>query len=538
MNAQSLTALLRTTKRQYRIATLLIAVLLTLAYALRKGQDVNWDQRNYHIAIPFLLLHGTLWSSVAPSGIQSYFNPLILIPQYLVIAHLPPLIATILIALAQLPVFLIAAAICLRIAGPDNPATGRGHVQALLAFILCLMSPIALSEAGTTYVDLVSAIPVLGAYDLLLRPDMSRPKCATLSGALLGIATGLKLTNAVFMFGAAGLYLTVNTRSLRRLSFIIIAGFAAVLGFLLVAGFWHWQLWQKFGNPIFPYFNSVFSADTAISPGRDPRFLPRSLSAIVTYPIYWVIGGSPNPGLLSPASEVDPRDARFAIVLLGTIAVIAAALARRPLKRLSRTNTGFLITWATGYLLWLFGFGVHRYMIPLEVLAGAVILCLTRFLPSPNHRTWALAASALVSFIVLHVPSWNRLPWARHWQTIAATPLQLNGAPLVFLTDKPTAFVAASLSPPARLVGLYDGFDLTAGAPTVLARHLHTELTAPRTQPYVVTDGPVPPGAAVILQSYGLAQTGECRPIPLPFLHSAICPLTPSGNITPKITPR
>ena len=86
----------------YLVATVL-SLSVTMFYALHKGQDVNWDQRNYHIAIPFLLLHGTYWSSIAPAGIQSWFNPLILIPQYLAITHLPPIAATLAITLAQLP---------------------------------------------------------------------------------------------------------------------------------------------------------------------------------------------------------------------------------------------------------------------------------------------------------------------------------------------------------------------------------------------------------------------------------------------------
>jgi hypothetical protein len=40
--------------------------------------------------MPFLLLHGTLWNSVVPVGIQSYLNLIVLIPGYFVLRTLPP----------------------------------------------------------------------------------------------------------------------------------------------------------------------------------------------------------------------------------------------------------------------------------------------------------------------------------------------------------------------------------------------------------------------------------------------------------------
>ena len=282
----------------YYMAATVLSLSVTMFYAFHKGQDVNWDQRNYHIAIPFLILHGTYWSSIAPAGIQSWFNPLILIPQYLAITHLPPIAATLAITLAQLPAYLICACICRQIA-PD-PAL------ASLGFLLCLVSPIALSEAGTTYVDLVTAIPVLGAYSLLLARQPTGQRAAA-AGVLIGIATGLKLTNAVFAFGTVALIWAARTMA-RRIALTAIAGTAAALAFLIVAGWWHWALWLHFGDPIFPYFARIFSPNTPVSYGPDARFGPRSVFAPLIWPFYWVFGGSPNPGLLSPASEVDPRE--------------------------------------------------------------------------------------------------------------------------------------------------------------------------------------------------------------------------------------
>ncbi len=445
----------------YYLAAAILALAVTLFYAFHKGQDVNWDQRNYHIAIPFLLLHGTYWSSIAPAGIQSWFNPLVLIPQYLAITHLPPIAATLVITLAQLPAYLICARICRQIAGPD-------HTLALLGFLLCLASPIALSEAGTTYVDLVTAIPVLGAYSLLLTPEQTGRRAAT-AGALIGLATGLKLTNAVFAFGTAALIWPATPRITDRLARLTVAGLGAATAFLIIAGWWHWLLWQHFGDPVFPYFARLFSPDAPVSIGRDARFGARSAFAPVTWPIYWLIGGSPNPGLLSPASEVDPRDARFAIVLL---CMVPAVLTWHRRPRLVPAERALIAAWLIGYLVWIVVFANHRYMIPLELLAGCIILCFAKRLPRRRQQVTALAAACVITLIVLHVPQWNRAPWSSRWDTIAAQPVHLAGRPLVFLPDKPTAVIAASIVPAPRLVGLAEPFALAPGSHSPLARQL------------------------------------------------------------------
>src|SRR5580698_10613356 len=185
------------TRAGYTASCVVAAIATTLVFAFRRGQDVNWDQLNYHLVVPFLFLHGTLWDSVAPSGIQSYLNPLVLVPQYIVIRLLPPLAAVTVIDVAQAMAFVIAGRICLRIAGSD-PIEG-GYASAFLGFVLCLASPMALSEAGTTIVDLILAVPVLLAYLLLLTRDDApahRHACFA-AGLLLGLATGLKITNAV-----------------------------------------------------------------------------------------------------------------------------------------------------------------------------------------------------------------------------------------------------------------------------------------------------------------------------------------------------
>ena len=368
------------TRSGYTATCLALAIATMLVFAVRRGQDASWDQLNYHLSIPFLLLHGTFWDSIAPSGIQTYLNPLILVPEYLVIRALPPLAAVITIVVVQAMAFVIAARICLRIAGPD-PGNG-GYLGAFLGFVLCLASPMALSEAGTTIVDLIGSIPVLLGYLLLLtRDDASAPRHACLvAGLLLGLAAGLKLTNLVFVLGAPAFFLTGPAQPGQRAAGVAQLVLGAAIGFLSVAGWWHLTLWRRFHNPIFPYANNIFhSPDYPPVAQRDARFLPTSAWDILRYPYHWLVGGSPTPVLLSPASETDPKDARFALALAGAPVALAITLFRRPKGRalLARPETGLLLVCAIDYLVWLFSFGILRYLVPVEILCGAVLLVLT-----------------------------------------------------------------------------------------------------------------------------------------------------------------
>jgi hypothetical protein len=513
------------TRASYTWTCLAVALGTMLVYAVRKGQDASWDQLNYHLDIPFLLLHGTYWDSIAPSGIQTYLNPLILIPQYLVIRALPPLAAVATIVLAQSMAFVIAARICLRIAGPD-PAEG-GYFVAFLGFVLCLASPMALSEAGTTIVDLTDAIPVLLAYLLLLtRDDASAPRHACLAaGLLLGLSAGLKLTNMTFVIGAPAFFLAGSEPPRCRVVDMMQLMLGAAISFAGIAGWWHIALWRRFHNPIFPYANNIFrSPDYPMVAQRDVRFLPTSAWDIVLYPYHWLVGTTLSPVLRSVGSETDPKDARFALALAGVPVALAMVLFRRPRGRalLARPETGLLLACAIDYLVWLFTFGILRYLIPVEILCGAVLLVLTGWVAAGRWRTRFLLLLAIAVVVRMHVASWQRVAWQSHWATIAETPLALHGKPLVFLTFAPSAFVALSLPANARYVNLDCGqMNLCGRNETSLTRQLRGALAAvPPDTLYAVIpstsarplDAPATPNISG-LGTYGLRLGTECQPL-------------------------
>jgi 4-amino-4-deoxy-L-arabinose transferase-like glycosyltransferase len=207
------------------------------------------------------------------------------------------------------------------------------------------MAPIVLSESGTTFIDVLTAVPVLAGYALLLRRGrtLKSGSATTLAGVLIGVATALKLTNAVFAFGAIGFALAGPESLRQRLRWLTLCGGCALIAFLAVGGRWHLSLWEHFHNPFFPYYNNIFqSPDFLPLVLRDDRFLSNSVLDIWRYPLYWLLGGSPANEVSSPGLEVSFRDARWTFVTFGgaVFPIVLAIFPRWRKERLSEPATG------------------------------------------------------------------------------------------------------------------------------------------------------------------------------------------------------
>jgi Glycosyltransferase family 87 len=485
----------------------------TIWYAVSRGQDFNWDQQHYHIAMSLLFSQGRLWDSVAPAGPQSYFNPFMQNVQFWGIQHLAPVWFAIALAAVQSLGFVIAGFICAQLTSPARnwKALGAG----LLGFVLCLMAPVSLSESGTTFVDLIAAAPVLAAFALLL--NRGHPVGLTLSGALagalLGLATALKLTNAVFFIGGLGFALAGPDTTHQRLRWIVSYGAAALSAYLIMAGNWHLELWKRFGNPFFPFFNNIFrSPDFDFTALREDSFLPKSVFGIWRYPLYWFEGDSPTT-YASASAEAAFVDARWIVAITGVTLMLAALILFRQWRRqrLNDASTGLFFVFAIGYLIWLNLFAIHRYIVALDILCGAIILALAVQFRSDLIRLAILACCAALTVHKIVVPDWGHLPWLPHWQGINPTPYALQRNSIVFLASPPDSFVAASLPSDARYVEVSDSFDLRSSVDTSLVRQLKRMLAEPNTSLKIIDRGTTSDLVTEMLKSHGLHISDHCE---------------------------
>lgn len=424
-------------------------VALACAESLRLGKDANWDLQNYHFYNAYALLNRRLWLDVAPAMMQTFHNPLADLPFYgMVQAGMAPI--TIILVMA-LPAG-IGAYFLLRLLGTLFPEGVRYRGWWIgCAFAIGITGSAGRGVIGSTMNEWLCTALVMAALVLLasaIARGFVQPWRLGLAGALCGAAMGLKLTYGTFALaiGVATLASATWRVTLRRAAWLALGGIA---GFAATYGWWGAILQRELANPFFPYFNGFFASpwwETA-SP-HDTRYGPHNLWEAITYPFRFAFNGR-------IADDTNFRDPRIAVVLLLGVAWLAAGRRRAPLE----TSTGTREAWrfilvfaATGYVTWLAAFGIYRYLIPVELVSGALIVqCLNSLAHSDEIRRRVAVGAAVLLFAATMKPHWGRIPPGDSYFGITAPAVAAN-AVIVLEPQQPLAHVIPFFAPEARFV--------------------------------------------------------------------------------------
>jgi len=432
------------------ISTAIVVAASLLAgaiYTYLAGEDINWDWQNYHEYGAHSLLNGRFDVDVAPGGFQTFLNPLAYVLPYLLRHGLgAPYWGLVMGAIHGLNLALIywISRILLR-----NAANA---IAILASVVIAAFGPMTLSEVGTSFIDILTALPIIAAVGLIFSEAEGSQYRLLVAGFLIGAAVGLKLTNTTFLIGA-GVSLLLAARPLSAMASF---GAGSIVGALVTGGAWALRLWQEFGNPVFPYYNNVFrSPEAPLDPIVDGRFMPHGPLDAVAYPFYWLIGDHRS-------SEWAFRDPRFAVIIVLLAFVVGASLARK-VDVLHRRDKQFLMLFWTTYLVWLRTFSIHRYAIALELLAAPAIVLLTVRLEqafssaglSSRGRTSILSAGVAVAIAIWSQPAdWSRRPWSDPYRPQLAGALH---APATYLLlAKPLGYVVPLLPAASRAYQLSD----------------------------------------------------------------------------------
>ena len=430
------------------------SLLAGALYSWLTGEDINWDWRNYHEYGAFALLNGRFDIDVEPGGLQTFLNPLAYLPAYLLRHHVgAPFWGILLGAVHGLNLALIYW-FSRKLLG--SAASGW---TILASLIIAAFGPMTLSEVGTSFTDILTAMPVIAGVGLTLSESeepasQQQGKRLVIAGLLLGAAAGLKLTNITFLIGA-GTSLLLVTRPLAAMARF---GVGSILGMLATGSGWAWMLWQQFGSPVFPFYNTIFrSPEAPLAPIVDLRFLPHGLLDAAAYPFYWLVGDHRS-------SEWAFRDPRFALICVLFAAAIAAGLLWKT-QIFRQRDKQFLLFFVLAYGIWLLSFAIHRYAIALELLAAPlIVLLLSRLIealyPDPIRlqpsRIADIAAIITASVVAIwSQPSdWSRRPWSDPYRPQLASSL-LRPATYLML-EKPLGYVVPLLPASSRVYQLSD----------------------------------------------------------------------------------
>jgi hypothetical protein len=502
----------------------------SLAYSL--GQDINFDQLNYHAYVADAFWTNRAGRDVAPAQIiHSFFSPLIYLPFYLMIKYFSPdVVGTILGAGHGLNLWLVA--VIAWIVTPTLRLMER-LPTVVAAVVISAASPMAISEIGTTLSDLLTSVLVLGGLALLMRAEFQSARAMStsiwigLAGVLVGAAVSLKLTNASFavaLFAAT----TVGWRNWSdRLTAIAAICAGGCLGFAACGGFWYLQMWRMFRNPFFPYYNAIFRSPDYPSASSvfDARFLPHDLREALSYPFHWAISEQMTV-------ERPSRDIRFAVFIVAGLVAIGVRLARWPEASMRWTPAGkrLAVFFVIAFCLWMYEWSIQRYIVVLELLLGpALLLVLQRCGFGRYGRGFLLpcvtAVLAAACAVTVKAPDWGRLPWAKTWYSINV-PTVVGDHPIVFLDGEPLSYLVLGLPPASTAIEVIAWEDIPSMGDSEFLRRIKDLLADPHNEVLqAVAAGPLSDAFKKSIARYGLSPNGDCittagRPVPLTW-----CPL-------------
>lgn len=231
---------------------------------LIQGQEsVIWDALNHHIYLGWIAEHPRFDLDFLAAGWQSYQYPYLYWPAYkLAMAGVSGVTAGVVLALLQSlavpPVWLVARSLCPGAAAQDVAFRWLGVA-------LALTGTVTLSLADTTSNDLLAGVPLLWAIAVgfLAHDDTGRSqrramRLVALSGLCAGLSVACKLSNGPLALVLPALWAMGAGGGRRAAARVAVGSMVTVLAFIIAYAPWGWQMWQQFGNPVYPFEDPSF----------------------------------------------------------------------------------------------------------------------------------------------------------------------------------------------------------------------------------------------------------------------------------------
>ena len=307
----------------YQFPVYIACTIFALIVNYLLGKDMASDTLSYHLYAGFNAVHDRFAQDDFPAGPQSYFNPYVYIPFYYLVSS----------GLSSLEISSILAVVhsiisCgLPISSPSpfarRATTGNAEVRSLRNRIRARQSdPAAADRIGLRrYHDWRLALA--GWLPLALAIRTTSTARVIGAGLLCGIATGLKLTNAVYAVCGFVLLIILPVNLRGHSVMTLLTAFRSDSGFLssprpgrIVS--------KRFGNPVFPMMNDIFrSPELTTEPARALRFVPATVAEALWRPF----------AMIDPVTmvheELRAPDARYAVLLILAGALFVRWLWRR-----------------------------------------------------------------------------------------------------------------------------------------------------------------------------------------------------------------
>lgn len=390
-------------------------MLVAGAVCLHFRFEVLWDWANYHFYNPWAFFNDRWGYDILPAGVNTFFNPLLDIPLYLMVKfwnNYPDVIIFVQGFWGGAAAFVFFKIIQLFF----DANTWKGRSQILLAFAVGVTSWPFFMQLGTSTNEMATSFFVLSAWLLIFRELKNEPqghmrgKVFLLAGLLLGAAAGLKLTAVTYCIssGAALLLCCRCFKPFPKIIGLFILG--GLAGFLITNGFWMLRLYESFGNPFFPLFNNIFESEYFDHRSfRDTSYLPTDIWGYVFHPFYVAALKYKLEGSLIIA------DYRVLFLYLLMFFLAGRGLYSFWRKRtingeISPLNKYLWFLCACSYFSWLVLFGIFRYFIPVSLLSGIILVqAAFAFFPGTGNlrQSFYLSLMIVLSYVLLSAPHYS-----------------------------------------------------------------------------------------------------------------------------------
>lgn len=402
MSALSISKLLD--KKPFTI--IILTVLVLLIFIISRGQDRNWDLLNYHFYNGYALLNWRYSVDNIAAYWQTFFNPVINAISYLIIRYIAFPFSTVIISLIQLsviyPLYMIIKNLNYEFFKENS------NKLSLLILFLSILSPVWLSELGTTFYSSWTAVPIIFAIAIHLSQDYKNIKLSKvfLSGFLLGMSFGFKLTNGLylppfFLFLLFSLYADQK----KILSSIILFFISTFIGFLISSGWWSLYLYYEWQNPLMPFYNAFFKSPYyALNNFRDLNW---KFSSLGDFFLFFFDAATGTKKTL----EISFTDIRYLLVYIfsGTFFIrYLYSLQILTLKNFCTKTNSFIIFYLATIFLWGLMFAYHRYIIALELITGiflSVLIYKCKF--DKSKIILILSILIVMCFTFIRIPDWS-----------------------------------------------------------------------------------------------------------------------------------
>jgi hypothetical protein len=164
------------------------------------------------------------------------------------------------------------------------------------------------------------------------------------------------------------------------------------------------------------------------------------------------------------------------------------------------------------YLIWLKLFGIYRYLVPLEMLAGPLIVgCMLYLVRGANARRAGVVVLALLLIGTTRETSWGRAPFDGAYFEVAVPDVGSHSLVIMGPYD-PMSYVIPFFRADTRFVSPWNNF-LHFSQGNRLSKQIRDVVTA-HVGPIYTLDMGTKDDVNAVLQSYGLARDeSTCLPI-------------------------